>query len=146
MKRSSEGFFGAALRSVDLALVVYKPPDDARLWKPCDYFSWVDYGGSPRPDWWEVKDVDAVDVFNAKEIRPSQMQGIDEAARIGIPYHLAVYWRRHRSWTISDAVRVLAHLRSEGRVSRTLLMSRFGIQSSPSQLGSTLKSVILGEA
>lgn len=155
MKRGSEGVFGGALRQVDLRMTVYKPPDDARLWKPCDYMAWA----TPGPDlsgvmpppwtaWFEVKDVDAVNAFSLRELRPSQLQGMHEAWRVGIPYWLAVWWRRHKSWTISNMHRYKADI-PEGEVptsiDRVLLMSRYGIQSTTGQLASTLKSVLLGE-
>lgn len=159
-KRDSEPAFGAALRHVSLAVVVYKPPDDARNWKPCDYMVWVeasdhvvDEHAFPKPVWFECKDVDAIDVFNwRREMRQSQLQGIREAKRIGIPYWLAIYWRKHRHWTISDAVALYDHtrLRPDHLIAartfrRTTLMSSLGIDSTPGQLESTLKGVLLGE-
>jgi hypothetical protein len=161
MKRASEGQFGAALRDSDVAGIVYKPPDDARTWKPCDYMVWVTTS-DPRWDngtlgpalsiWFEVKDVDAVNAFNFTELRPAQVAGIADAKRAGIPYWLAVYWRRHRSWTISDAAKVMdwraassVTTRAPRSVSRELLMSRFGVDATPSTLSSVLKSVLLGD-
>lgn len=184
-KRRSEGEFGAALRDVDLNVYVYRPPDPKgpegiSNWKPCDFMLWRHF---PEPDapteshWFEVKDVDAVEAFALAELRPSQLQGIHDAARLGIPYWLAVYWRRHRTWTISDAAKLLAwrddrevvpdrvqeavdFLRLHGpaaklpdamllppatSVARSLLSSRFGVDSTPKQLSSTLKAVLLGE-
>lgn len=163
-KRSSEGDFGAALRDVDLQSVVYKPPDDARNRKPCDFMVWhrefnPACSMTPREEvvatWFEVKDVDAVDAFPFSELRPSQLAGIHDAKRIGIPYWLAVYWRRHKLWTISNAERVLAwreiHEGSNNEpyptsIPFTLLESRFGISSTKRQLTSALKQVLLGEA
>jgi len=153
MKRASEGQFGAALRDCDVASVVYKPPDDARTWKPCDYMVWIaiwdsDHSGN-HSIWFEVKDVDAVDAFPFSELRPSQLAGIEDARRIGIPYWLAVYWRRHKSWTISDAARVVnwrdESITDKTSISRELLMSRFGVDATPSTLSSVLKSVLLGD-
>lgn len=153
MKGPSEGKFGEALRAVDLSMVVYKPPDDARLWKPCDFMVWladirVGLDGGAVPSWFEVKDVKAVDSFPVAEIRPSQMQGIRDAARVGIPYWLAVWWRRHSSWTVSDAVKLIKAYEGQSPTSipRTLLMSRFGLESTQAQLTSNLKMVLLGEA
>ena len=153
MKRPSEGQFGAALRDVDVAMIVYKPPDDARNRKPCDFMAWHHNYDFPRSTWFEVKDVDTVDAFPFSELRPSQLQGIRDAERIGIPYWLAVYWRRHRAWTISDAVRVLGwrddipalEVRNQTSIPRELLMSRFGIDATPATLTSVLKSVLLGD-
>jgi hypothetical protein len=169
MKRPSEAEFGAALRAVDLRLYVFKPSDRDINWKPCDFMTWLDSGHDDAdagpgvirhqvyPNWFEVKDVDAVNAFPFSELRPSQYQGIADADRVGIPYWLAVYWRRHKAWTISDAVKViewklqqvaaatdLAGIQPKS-IDRTLLMSRFGVESSKSLLSSTLKSVLLGE-
>jgi hypothetical protein len=161
MKRASEGEFGKALRDCDVAGIVYKPPDDARTWKPCDFMVWVqDNISGAESVWFECKDVDSVERFAFSELRPSQVQGIRDAERVGIPYWLAVYWRRSQSWTISDAAKVLAWRESTAAeaadyykrdvglptsIERELLMSRFGIDSSPAMLASTLKSVLLGD-
>ena len=153
-KRASEGEFGKALRDVDVAGIVFKPPDDGRNWKPCDYMVWVQWGEGVDSIWFECKDVDAVDRFPFAELRPSQLQGIRDAERVGIPYWLAVYWRRHKAWTISDAAKVMRWLEEERRppnnqnptsIPRRLLMSRFGIDATPATLSSVLKSVLLGD-
>jgi len=160
MKGVSEGNFRAALSKVDLSLVIYKPPDDARLWKPCDYMVWQPDGAGGNEGWWfEVKDLDDkhVNTFPLSELRPSQLQGIRDAARVGIPYWIAIWWRRHRSWTVSDAHKITGWWRDEIAVNtdpirkpksidRTLLMSRFGLESTQAQLSSNLKMVLLGEA
>lgn len=153
-KRASEGAFGEALRRTDLRASVYKPPDDARNWKPCDYMVWYSYGDDfdgrvfVRTAWFECKDIDAVETFPLSELRPSQLRGLDDAYRVGIPYFLAVYWRRHRLWTISDLIRFKESV-PEGevptKISRNDLMTRFGIESTPAHLTSTLKAVLLGE-
>lgn len=155
MKRESEGQFGAALRSLDveLPIEVYKPPDDARNMKPCDFMVWFrrsTMAEHVEPVWFEVKDTSSVGRFPFSEIRPSQHAGIRAAHRIGIPYYLAVYWRRDRTWTISNAHRVV-EWRDETppipakSIPRVLLASRFGVDSSPGQLGITLRAVLLGE-
>lgn len=165
-KRDSEAKFGAALRDVDLASFVYRPPDapGTPLQKPCDWMVWH-LGFEPdwaqpraRSTWFECKDVDAVNTFNFSEVRAAQLNGIREARRLGIPYWLAIYWRRHHSWTISDAIRIFDlgswFVEHEGErvfvgrgksISRALLMSRFGIESKPHELPSVLKGVLLGE-
>lgn len=144
MKRPSEGEFGTALRAIDLRLYVFKPGDDMRNWKPCDYMVWWT---SQRANsvWFEVKDTTAVNTFSLAELRPAQRQGIADAVRVGIPYWLAVYWRRHQAWTISDAARVLYAEPPTKSVPRELLMSRYGVESSKTLLSSTLKSILLGE-
>jgi hypothetical protein len=144
MKGSSEDRFREALNGIDVRKVVYKPPDDARTWKPCDFMVW-----SPQSTWFEVKDVDTVNTFAFSQLRLAQVRGIGDADRIGIPYWLAVYWRRHRSWTISNATTLLWWRRNQTKppasVSREALMSRFGVDATPANLGSTLKSILLGE-
>jgi hypothetical protein len=158
VKRPSEAAFGEALRDVDIASIVYKPPDDARTWKPCDYMVWIeDYSKLALPFWFEVKDVTRVDAFPFSELRPAQMLGIRDAQRVGLPYWLAVYWRKHRSWTISLAERVLAWREDPDyddrvyggvvptSIPRELLMSRFGVDATGSTLSSVLKTILLGE-
>lgn len=145
-KTMAESNFGKALREMDLRCIVYKPPDDARNWKPCDYMVWT-----PSPFWFEVKDVDLVGVFPLSEIRPSQLRGIREAAAIGVPYYLAVWWRKAQMWSISDAQAVVqwwqaqqAHdLARVTSIKRELLQSRMGIDSTNAQLSSNLKALIL---
>lgn len=166
MKRPSEAAFGKALRDVDDSVPTYvyrlpdpKMPAGVSNPKPCDFmaFSWSE-AGTIGPDgipfrfvdvaWFEVKDITAVEMFNASaELRPSQVQGIRIAQRIGIPYWVAVYWRRHKSWTISDGIRIRQHLLETGdnSVSRDLLQTRFGVQAFPRDLTSTLKSLMAGE-
>ena len=168
-KRPTEGELGAALRNIDgLAVEVYRPPDPkgpqgVSNWKPADYLVWVRestdaYPGKPivGSHWFEVKDLDGWGGFPFRELRPAQIAGIHSASRIGIPYWLCVWWRRHDEWTISDAVKVLAWREEEGHqravparlvtsIPWTLLASRFGVTSSKSQLASTLKGVITGE-
>lgn len=169
-KRLSEGFLGAALRQIDLVTHVYKPPDQAGNWKPCDYLVWVKstvrahafvdvLGTGEEIDtvdsfWFEAKDEKALETFNWRlQMRPAQLQGIRDAERVGIPYYLAVYWRRHREWTISDAVKLYHATRVKpdgtgGVLSfkrRAMGAGGLGIDSSPGQLSSVLKAVVLGE-
>ena len=143
MKGTSERRFRELLTDVDLpGLIIYKPPDDARNWKPCDFMVWT-----PAPFWFECKDTDAVNIFNlGRKLRPSQLTGIQEAVRLGIPYWIAVFWRKHHHWTISDVG--LLRMRGEdwlAPVRRELLMSRYGVDSTPANLPSTLKTILLGE-
>lgn len=172
-KRPSEAAFGRALRGVDdhVPTFVLRIPDPkvgggVSNWKPCDYIAWsfasreqINFVGMLASDgmppelmptassWFECKDTPAKDVFNLNELRPSQRQGIREATRLGIPYWLAVYWRRHDAWTISDAFRVTSHVDDAGgnAVTRDLLMTRFGIEAKPDELVSVLKSLLAGE-
>lgn len=148
MKRESESLFGEALRNCDVSAFVYKPPDDARNRKPCDFMVWFarldDTGLTSGSAWFEVKDTRAVNTFNFKELRPAQLQGAREAQRVGIPYWLAVYWRVHRHWTISDLGKIMAASWPLTSITRMQLMSRYGIDSEPIMLRSTLKDVLLG--
>lgn len=146
-KTLAEANFGKALRDIDIASVVYKPPDDAHNWKPCDYMVWIgtqdDYPGSL---WFEVKDVNLVGVFPRSELRPSQRAGIRDAARVGIPYYLGIWFRKASMWTVADGRRVLEWFDANSdakSIPRTLLQSRYGVDATGHQLTSVLKSVIL---
>jgi hypothetical protein len=166
-KRPSEAAFGAALRAIDedVPTYVYRVPDPkmgggVTNWKPCDWMVWgltavpIESDGSVVKlidvAWFETKDTPAIEAFPLADLRKSQLQGIRTARRIGIPYWLAVFWRAHKLWTISDAIRLVAWLDNapDGwptSVSRTELQSRFGIAAQPGQLTSTLKSLVAGE-
>lgn len=163
MKRDSEGHFGAALRDCDVAGYVYKPGDRDPNMKPCDFMVWLQ-GYSQERDhayvqsvWFEVKDLPptVVNAFPFSELRPAQVAGIRDAERIGIPYWLAIYWRRHKAWTISDATKVMRWRDEENAqlptiaqpksIPRRLLNSRFGIDATAATLSSTLKSILLGD-
>lgn len=157
MKRDSEGKFGKALRDVDLPTYVYKIPDvpGPTNFRPCDYLVWFDHGfgeplsGDARSAWFECKDIDALNSFNLNLIRPAQRRGVDEARFLGVPYWLAIYWRRRNLWTISDMAKVV-DTKIWGLVPVSLtftdLSARYGIDSSPAQLAMNLKAVLLGEA
>ena len=158
MKRPSEAAFGAALRAIDddLPVVVYRLPDPksgagVSNWKPCDYMVWaLPAYMSVAPDvaWFECKDTKQIDRFPLRDIRPAQWQGVREATHVGIPYWLAVYWQRHHSWTISDLAKLQLSWADGNPPTSFLredLMSRYGIQSDPAHLSSTLKSILAGE-
>lgn len=163
-KRQSEGFLGDALRSIDLPTHVYKPPDQAGNWKPCDFLVWVKTlaGGNGELEpvevtdsyWFEAKDEAAAETFNwRRQMRPGQINGIRDAERVGIPYYVAVYWRRHREWTISDGVKLYhaTRVKTDGRAGvlafkrRAMGSGALGIDATPGNLSSVLKAVILGE-
>lgn len=102
--------------------------------------------------WFECKDTDQVNSFPFADMRPSQLAGIADAQRVGVPYFLAIYWRKAKRWTISDAVRVMGWRQDEAEtrgyipsISRELLMSRFGFDAAPRDLSQTLKAAMLGE-
>ena len=147
-KRASEAALGLALREVELMIYVYKPPDGVNTnLKPCDYMVWFGVNGFVVPAWFEAKDVDSVKAFNLKELRPSQVNGIRDASRVGLEYWVGIYWRRHRKWTISNGAKLLGWW-DEGHypsVSYELLSSRFGIDTDPRNLVSTLKDVLMGD-
>lgn len=162
MKRASEAELGVALRTLDdLEPYVYRLPDPktgagVSNWKPCDFMVWWKPPiANPHPlapkagtAWFEAKDTDAANSFPKADFRPSQVNGILVASRLEIPYFLCVYWRRARRWSISDARRVLdwfADNEAATSIPRMLLMSRFGIDSAPADLGQTLKIALTGE-
>lgn len=99
MKGDSEARVGAAIRAITGAYA-YKPPDDARNRKPCDFFVWRRAIERPNDVWdlplectWvEVKDQMGTSL-PASGIRSSQRAGVAEAMRLGIPYWLVVRWR-----------------------------------------------------
>lgn len=165
-KRPSEGELGAALRAIDgLKTHVLRLPDPKSgegisNWKPADFIVWIasEYPAGVMLEaathWIEAKDTTAIGRFPFADLRPSQLAGIHDAERMGIPYWLAIYWRGAREWTISDAVRVVAWQKGQAdtipgppptSIPKTLLESRFGVSSSKAQLSSTLKGVLLGE-
>lgn len=159
-KSRSELAFGKALRDVDqdVPTYVYRPPDvpNPSSRKPCDFMVWSLSTYDPATSsehfvdvaWFECKQLAkaVAESFPFRLIEPSQRQGIRTAKRIGIDYWLAIYWQRHEHWTISDAVRLEATGMLDTRsISRTLLMTRFGIDTEPAHLMSTLKGILAGE-
>lgn len=145
-KTLAETNLGKALRDIDVASIVYKPPDDARNWKPCDYMVWIAHGSGALSTWFEVKDVDLVNVFPRSEIRPSQVRGIRDATRVGIPYYLCVWFRKASMWAIADAAKVMGWFDENPdatSIKRELLQSRFGVDATNHQLTSVLKSIVL---
>lgn len=102
MKGPSEGKVGSLLRST--GCFAYKPPDDARNWKPCDFMVWVRDGRVPKSFWVEVK-ASSSPSLPARDLRPSQLAGVAEASRLGISYWLVVCWN-HRfpevTWSAAE--------------------------------------------
>jgi hypothetical protein len=165
MKGDTEDKVRVALNQAGMGLVVYKPPDDARNWKPCDFMVWWGStdtwmakgvalrGTSPSSAWIDVKDNRAVGTFALADIRPSQRQGIAAASSIGLPYWLVVWWREQKRWTISNAVRLMGDVAAEEEASTQRvtsvtfgqLSSKLGIDSGQNQLGSTLAMALRGE-
>lgn len=164
MKGTTEDKVRDALKAIDLSgLTYFKPPDDARNWKPCDFFVWWAKGqvwnhtDPPIPvvgaAWIEVKDVQAARTFNLdKELRPSQRGGIAAATAAGVPYWIVAWWRSRKRWTISDAAAVMAAPPAaaglepgHGGVDYEILGSRFGAIAEQRSLASTLKLALLEE-
>ena len=150
-KGPSEARFREALRDIDLELDFYKPPDDARNWKPSDYIVWSRYDSLTTSFFFEVKQTPALERFPFADIRPSQRDGIRRARRLHIPYLLVVWWPRHKLWTISDAVALFDwydQLPAGAKplsVSRGDLLSTFGADATSATLPAMLKQVLLGE-
>lgn len=155
MKGTSEAQVRDALKAMDLeGLIVYKPPDDARNWKPADFLVWWlrirDLGPlrDPGSGWVEVKETQNIGTFPLADLRPSQKQAIRMAKEAGLPYLLVIRWRARKlgagTWSIVDAVRLLDWVeevtaRTLISVERTLLESRFGTNADPGQLASLLR-------
>lgn len=147
-KGSSEARFREALGSIPDVRYVYKPADDGRNWKPCDFMVWFrdeeeDLPAPCQSAWLEVKDAGkALRSWNAKsQLRPSQRNGIRDADEMRIPYWLAIWWPRAGRWTISDATRM-----DLGEPSFTFmqLSSALGVECVPSMLASTIRMALLG--
>lgn len=137
----------AALDDMDLDTWVYKPPDDARNWKPADFILWWDDPDSgellsvAQTAMIEVKDTAALRVYNLSDIRPSQHNAMMRAQIMGIPYLVAIWWRRHKRWTISIGSRLF---REEKRSLRYLdLSSSLGLDCTQDMLASTLRSILV---
>lgn len=198
MKGQSEATVRAALTRLaeDMPMVVYKPPDDARNWKPADFLVWWGPDARESTRWQirsstvvrgiappkpgdvlplsageqveiigirpgsamlEVKDNALVDTLAIKELRPNQRKSIREAMAIGLPYWLVVWWRRKQRWTVSDAAKVLTHIRDEedrGKADHTYipraptfshLSSFMGVDCTTETLPGTIGVALRGE-
>jgi hypothetical protein len=150
-KGSSEGLFRETLNKIDFdPTFIYKPPDDARNWKPTDYFLWFP-AGSAMPvagtAWFEVKETPNLSAFPLTEVRPSQWRGIGIAAELKIPYFFAIRWKRDGMWSLVDAVRLAAWLEAQDTrpksVTRVALESRFGVSSTVGQLPSMIRAALM---
>lgn len=142
MKRGSEDRAREALNQMDLDTWVYKPPDDARNWKPADFIVWYREGvlDDPRSAFLEVKDVDTIRVFNPREIRPAQRNAILRAAELNIPYLVAVWWRRRGIWTISRGIRLVE---AKGSLTFVQMSSSHGIEATLPMFPPTLRMVLV---
>lgn len=150
MKGPSEGIVSRALRSAfdDEPNFVYKPPDDARNWKPCDFMVWW-YLGGDHSAWVEAKQTPNKTVFNIKDIRTSQESGIRTAMRLRIPYLLVIRWKSDGMWSIVDAVGLFDWLGRQlpgycpTSVERVALESRWGVSCATGQLSSMLRAALI---
>ncbi len=160
MKGQSEAHIRKALSAIaadGMALMIHKMPDDSRNWKPADFAVWFrnPSGVIPMSAFIEVKQTAAVEVFDIADIRPSQWQGIRQAEMVGTPYYLAIWWTRHKRWTISNAKRLIpttvSPLRGaptpepDPKPTYTRLSSVIGIDCTTVELTMMLKAVLLGE-
>src|SRR5512137_642133 len=90
-KGSSEATVAKALADIDDPIVaVWKPPDDARNWKPADYLVWFD----GRAAMIEVKDCPAMRGFPFDQLRPTQRAWAYRCRQTGTPYLLVIHWQR----------------------------------------------------
>jgi hypothetical protein len=152
MKGSSEAKVRAALNDMDLEAIVYKPPDDARNWKPADFLVWWDnneLAGAPhipRSAMIEVKESPNRYTFPIRLLRPSQLLGIRQAQEIGLPYLLVIWWPALASWTVSNAQQVVDQI---GDTATSLdyawLSSVAGMDCATRDLAPILRSALLGE-
>lgn len=143
-KGTSETHVRAALNNMDLDAIVYKPPDDARNWKPADFLVWWRDGAAMI----EVKQASGRYTFPLRNMRPSQTLGIRRAAEIGLPYFLVIWWPLLKSWTISNAHQVLDWTISNPERSSLdygWLNSVAGMDCTTHDLASILRSALLGE-
>lgn len=157
MKGPTEARVRQALGSIaaESDLTWWKPPDDARNWKPADFLTWFKVpmresacGGYSA--FIEVKDNALVGSFPVKDIRPVQLSYMRQAARMRIPYVLAVWWRKRHRWTVCDAAKIVRWLDEQGEdaprsIAYELMISRFGVDSTEAMLASMLKAAMYGE-
>jgi hypothetical protein len=167
MKGPSERIFREALGKVDIdPLEIYKPPDDARNWKPADFLVWWHIGSGmdsgvvyddSRSAWIEVKATNNKAVWPFADLQPTQVLAIRKAKRLGIPYFIAIRWNGDRQWSLVDAIRLLDYMDEAGAatfdgqatlhkregVARGLLESRFGVGCTVGQLASTIKVALI---
>lgn len=150
MKGDSESRVRAALNEIALGgnTLVYKPPDDARNWKPADFMVWWRDGERHGTAMLEVKETPNKATFPLRELRPSQLAGMRQAARVRLPYWLVIWWPRAMMWTISDAAKVLAvvdRVDPENSLPYAWLCSVAGMDCTSRNLAPILRSVLLGE-
>jgi hypothetical protein len=144
-KGTSEASVRGALNTMGMDALAYKPPDDARNWKPADFLVWFD-GQSAMI---EVKQTSAKAMFPLRDLRPSQRLGIRRAAEVGVPYYLVIWWTQLRRWTVSDARQCLNWIGDHPEATSLAyvwLSSVAGMDCTTRDLAPILRSVLLGEA
>jgi hypothetical protein len=150
----SEDQIRAALAKID-GLMVYKPPDDSRNWKPADFLLWWtepaynDFDATLlKAGMLEVKKNYLSSLWHwmgdgPEGLRPSQRAAMGQCRRIGMPYFVAVHWAKHEYWTLH---------RTEGWTTApdTIMFddarTQYGVGCAPVNLAMTLAGVIHGEA
>jgi hypothetical protein len=145
VKGSSEATVAKALADIDDPIVaVWKPPDDARNWKPADYLVWF----NGKAAMIEVKECAALRGFPFDQLRPTQRAWARRCDEAGIPYLLVIHWQRTHDWTISDTMKVIKWEREDvfhKSIPRALLQGAFGVQTDGRLLAATLRLALLGE-
>lgn len=144
MKGTSEAQVRAALNNADLNAIVYKPPDDARNWKPADFLVWWQDGSAMI----EVKQSPGKFTFPIKELRTSQLLAIRRAQEVGLPYYLVIWWPKLQTWTISKAGQVSNWIGDHPEATSLdygWLNSIAGMDCTTRDLAPILRSVLLGE-
>lgn len=151
-KGTSEATVRAALEEIhdndSNQILVYKPPDDARNWKPADFIAWHHLEGSPPGSAFiEVKQTDVLYGWQPSDprrgLRPSQTVHAHAALAIGIPYLVVIHWKRRSCWTVSGVRPFLAE--PDRKFTFEELSSSHGIRVWPKHLGSTLRLALAGE-
>lgn len=153
-KGTSEASVRGALNTMGMDVLVYKPPDDARNWKPADFLVWWNNNelpGAPpilRSAMIEVKQSPGRFTFPLRDLRPSQLLGVRQAAGIGLPYFLVIWWPRLKMWTVSNAVQCLNWTISNPDATSLdygWLNSVAGMDCTTRDLAPILRSALLGE-
>lgn len=154
MKGTSEAKVRAALNDMGMDVLVYKPPDDARNWKPADFMVWWDNNELPeappipRSAMIEVKESPGKFTFPIRDLRPSQLLGMRMAAAVGLPYLLVIWWPRLSRWTISNAWQVANWIGDHPHATSLdygWLNSVAGMDCTTRDLAPILRSALLGE-
>lgn len=147
-----------ALARID-GLLTYKPPDDARNWKPADWLLWWDANellGAPpitRCGMLEVKQNDRQRIWHwtqggSESLRPIQLAAVARCRTLGMPYFVAVYWKGRSYWTLH---RVDRWLGIDGPTVETPIsfddaVTKYGVGTAPANLLATLSGLIRGDA